>query len=155
MVTRRITWRVGIWCRPKTDGGLVLGRLVSKNISLVGIWLWRFPLDIDALWHCVIRSKYGLHRNGWDTWISSSSTHVCRSKFISQISFCFYFYFSLFFLSPLVKYKVGNGLRGREWLFCCSFSTGVPNFNHARGPCDSFLLTFRKIMELTPTSTPL
>lgn len=40
--------------------------LNMKNIALLGIWLWIFPLEQDALWPRVIRSTYGLQSNGWD-----------------------------------------------------------------------------------------
>lgn len=45
-------------CRPKVEGGFALGNVVSKNISMLGKWLWRYPLESYSLWHKVIRSKY-------------------------------------------------------------------------------------------------
>ncbi|KAL5540877.1 hypothetical protein UlMin_043269 [Ulmus minor] len=39
----------------------------KENKALLGKWLWRFPLEQHTLWAAVIRSKYGLNREGWDT----------------------------------------------------------------------------------------
>lgn len=36
-------------CRPKSKGGFGVVRLVTRNIALVGKWLWRFPLEVDTL----------------------------------------------------------------------------------------------------------
>ncbi|KAL5556911.1 hypothetical protein UlMin_039147 [Ulmus minor] len=54
-------------CKPKELGGLGIGNLILRNKALLGKWLWRFPLEQHSLWAAVIRSKYGLDRNGWDT----------------------------------------------------------------------------------------
>ncbi|KAL5563602.1 hypothetical protein UlMin_033349 [Ulmus minor] len=54
-------------CKPKELGGLGIGNLILRNKALLGKWLWRFPLEQHSLWATVIRSKYGLDRNGWDT----------------------------------------------------------------------------------------
>ncbi|KAL5583298.1 hypothetical protein UlMin_015740 [Ulmus minor] len=54
-------------CKPKELGGLGIGNLILRNKALLGKWLWRFPLEQHSLWAVVIRSKYGLDRNGWDT----------------------------------------------------------------------------------------
>ena len=53
--------------KSKETGGLEIGNLMAKNISLIGKWLWRFPIEQESLWHSVIRSKYGYHENGWDS----------------------------------------------------------------------------------------
>ena len=83
-----VSWEV--CCKPQEEGGLGLGNIVLKNKSLAAKWLWRFPLHPNSLWHQVIRSKYGLHPNGWDTNSASRVTHNCPWKFISQglPSFC-------------------------------------------------------------------
>lgn len=52
--------------KPKDQGRLGIGNLVSKNSALVRKWLWIFPLESDSIWQNVFRSKYGLHQNGWD-----------------------------------------------------------------------------------------
>lgn len=33
---------------------------------MLGKWLWRFPLEVNSLWYCVIKTKHGLRKNGWD-----------------------------------------------------------------------------------------
>lgn len=43
--------------RSKMKGGLGLGNLKKKNVSILGKWLWRFPLEQDSLWVRVIKSK--------------------------------------------------------------------------------------------------
>ncbi|WP_216667714.1 hypothetical protein, partial [Proteus mirabilis] len=41
--------------RTKEKGGLGIGNLRKKNSALLGKWLWRFPLEQQALWAMVIR----------------------------------------------------------------------------------------------------
>ncbi|KAL5578918.1 hypothetical protein UlMin_011360 [Ulmus minor] len=60
-----VRWK--IVCKPKEYGGLGIGNLMPRNKALLGKWLWRFPLEQHSLWAAVIRSKYGLDRNWWDT----------------------------------------------------------------------------------------
>ncbi|GJY51581.1 RNA-directed DNA polymerase, eukaryota, reverse transcriptase zinc-binding domain protein [Tanacetum coccineum] len=40
-------------------GGLSVGSLLSKNLSLLGKWKWRFLSETDSLWRKVIISFYG------------------------------------------------------------------------------------------------
>lgn len=54
-------------CRPKSQRGLALGKLVERNVALMTKWLWRFPPESDLLWHVVNKSKYGLQGNGRDS----------------------------------------------------------------------------------------
>lgn len=49
----------------KKHGGLALGGLENKNVALLGIWLWRFPLEQHSLWASIIRSKFGHSFNCW------------------------------------------------------------------------------------------
>lgn len=49
--------------RPKEEGGLGLGNIEAKNLSLLGKWLWRYLLEADSLWHKVIKSKFGSPRD--------------------------------------------------------------------------------------------
>ena len=53
--------------KSKSRGGLGIGNLKKKNLALFGKWLWSFLLEQNFLWGMVIRSKYGLHPNGWDS----------------------------------------------------------------------------------------
>ena len=52
--------------RSKDKGGLGIGNIAKKNEALLGKWLWRFPLEQNSLWCSIIKSKYGVHENGWD-----------------------------------------------------------------------------------------
>ena len=99
-----VSWKV--CCQSKEDGGLGLGNLVAKNISLVAKWHWRFPLETTSLWHRVIRSKYGVQQNGWDANIGIGATHASPWKFISQVYHSF---------SSLLSLRVGDGTRIRFW----------------------------------------
>ena len=67
-----MSWEV--CCRHKKEGRLGLSNLVSKNITLVAKWLFRFPLEPHSSWHQVIRSKYGLDKNGWDANTATQGT---------------------------------------------------------------------------------
>ena len=49
-----VSW--DICCKPKKQGGLVIGNLVLKIYALVAKWLWRFPLETTSLRHRVIKS---------------------------------------------------------------------------------------------------
>ncbi|GJU03619.1 mutator type transposase, partial [Tanacetum coccineum] len=42
------------------EGGLNIGSLKTKNLSLLGKWWWRFRIEKDALWRKVIKSIYGM-----------------------------------------------------------------------------------------------
>ena len=44
--------------KTKKFGGLKVGNLTKRNLTLLGKWLWRFPLEQDSLWHSIIASKY-------------------------------------------------------------------------------------------------
>lgn len=92
--------------RPRNLGGLAVGNIITRNIALLGKWLWRFPLERDSLWHSVIKSRYGMQGNGWDSQIGIRASARCPRKFISQglprfLSHC--------------SFVVGNGERIHFW----------------------------------------
>ncbi|KAL5577599.1 hypothetical protein UlMin_019298 [Ulmus minor] len=87
-------------CKPKELGGLGIGNLILRNKALLGKWLWRFPLEQHTLWAAVIRSKYGLDRNGWDTNRVTVGSFRNPWKFISQ---------GISNLSSHTKWVVGRG----------------------------------------------
>ena len=59
-----VSWDVV--CKSKAKKGLGFGKIVLRNVALLGKWLWRYPREGSALWHKVILSIYGSHSNGWD-----------------------------------------------------------------------------------------
>ncbi|KAM2004953.1 hypothetical protein FF1_000090 [Malus domestica] len=93
-------------CKSKEDGGLGLGNLRFRNVALLAKWLWRFPLEPNSLWHKVIRSKYGLHANGWDANPPRRGSSRCPWSEISAGSPSFL---------PSCKFVLGNGERLRFW----------------------------------------
>lgn len=70
--------------RSKEKGGLGIGNLKKKNLALLGKWLWRFPLEQNSLWAKVIKSKYGLKLNGWDSNLVTQGSFRNPWTFISQ-----------------------------------------------------------------------
>ena len=60
----------------------------------------------DALWYSVIKSKYGLNENQWDSGINHLGTHRNPWKYISSLYGEFH---------SLVAFKVGNGTKLRFW----------------------------------------
>ena len=63
-------------------------------------------MEQNSLWGMVIRSKYGLHPNGWDSNLVTRGS--CRNpwKFISQ---------GIALFHNFVKWKVGRGNRVCFW----------------------------------------
>lgn len=92
--------------RSKQKGGLGIGNLKLKNVALLVKWLWRFPLEQDALWARVIRSKYGLQPNGWDSNLLTRGSFRNPWKFISP---------GLNYFLQNVKLQVGNGTKIFFW----------------------------------------
>ena len=43
----------------KGMGGLSVGSIRAKNLSLLGKWMWRFHTEDTALWRKVIKEIYG------------------------------------------------------------------------------------------------
>lgn len=77
---------------------------MSKSISLVAKWLWRFSLVPTPLWHRVDRSKYGVQLNGWDANLGFGV--ACPWKFISQVYHSF---------SSMLSLCIGDGTHFRFW----------------------------------------
>ena len=91
---------------PKKKGGLGIRNLRSKYKALLFKWLWRFPNEQEALWAKVIKSKFGLHSNRWDSGLARRSTFCSPWKFISSLYEEF---------GQLVHFNVGNERRIRFW----------------------------------------
>jgi hypothetical protein len=71
-------------CSPIRFGGLGLRRIAVFNKVLLGKWLWRFGIERDKLWRCVIVAKYGTAGGGWFSLSSSGSYGVSLWKHISN-----------------------------------------------------------------------
>ncbi|RVX08577.1 hypothetical protein CK203_014299 [Vitis vinifera] len=82
-------------------GGLGFGKIVLRNVALLGKWLWRYPREGSALWHKVILSIYGSHSNGWDANTIVRWSHRCPWKAITQV-------FQEF--SKFTRFVVGMGI---------------------------------------------
>ena len=52
---------------PKAKGRLSIGNIVVQNITLIRMWLWRFPIEHNSSWHPIIKSKQRVQANGKDT----------------------------------------------------------------------------------------
>uniref|UniRef100_A0A803PSR8 Reverse transcriptase domain-containing protein n=1 Tax=Cannabis sativa TaxID=3483 RepID=A0A803PSR8_CANSA len=93
-------------CKPRSEGGLAIGRLELRNKGLLMKWLWRYPLEPNSLWHKVIKSHYGKAYNFWDTKWGVQASPRGSWKDISD-------YYGEY--NRLVKFKVGNGANIRFW----------------------------------------
>ncbi|RVW21771.1 putative glycosyltransferase [Vitis vinifera] len=51
-----VSWDVV--CKPKAIGGLGFGKIVLRNVALLGKWLWRYPREGSALWHEAITQVF-------------------------------------------------------------------------------------------------
>ena len=93
-------------CSPKDLGGLGIGNLDKRNIALLSKWLWRFPLEKEALWHRVIKAKYALLQNNWDPAGFGDSTYRNLWRSIQVAAEQFY---------QRTKWVVGRGNYVRFW----------------------------------------
>ncbi|KAM7480816.1 hypothetical protein LguiB_005399 [Lonicera macranthoides] len=92
--------------KSKEKGGLGIGNIAFKNAALLGKWLWRFPNEQNSFWCLIIKSKYGIHVNGWDTNLVTRSTHRNPWKAISS---------GIEKFKAFIRLKVGMGNSIRFW----------------------------------------
>ena len=71
-------------CKPLQLGGLSIRCLRSFNSALLGKWLWRYGMEIDALRRRVIEMKYGNDWGGWCTKKVTSAYGVSLWRYISS-----------------------------------------------------------------------
>lgn len=98
---------------PKIFGGLNVGSILNKNISLLFKWVWRLLHDSDALWQKVIRSKYGYSSSftAQDLVIPAGSgpwRFICSSIIKHPIA--------CDFLKSKIRKVVGNGRNSLFWM---------------------------------------
>ena len=77
-----------------------------RNKSLLVKWLWRFPREIEILWHKVIRSKYEMEEGGWWPCAVGNTTFRSSWKAIQGLLHVFLDH---------VRLKLGNGKRINFW----------------------------------------
>ena len=93
-------------CQAKENGGLGIGNLEMRNNALLLKWLWRFPKESHLLWYKVIRSKFGISPNQWDSKVVLRGTFKSPWKAISSLYGDFH---------QMVSFKIGKGNKVRFW----------------------------------------
>ncbi|KAK2639207.1 hypothetical protein Ddye_027002 [Dipteronia dyeriana] len=68
-------------CNNNTSGGLGIGRMVDKNVSLLAKWVWRFGFDRNSLCKKVLCAKYGIQVKilSWDWKSNVSSSYFIKA----------------------------------------------------------------------------
>ena len=79
---------------------------MNKNSALLAKWLWRFPLEEDALWHKVISAIYGILPNGWDPGVAEDRSFRSPWRLVSVVREVFY---------SRVSWRVLDGSVVRFW----------------------------------------
>ena len=103
---------------PKKKGGLGIRNLRSKKKALLFKWLWRFPNEQEALWAKVIKTKFGLHSNQWDSRLARRFTFRSLWKFISSLYECVFghsLFLSLFRMPSGVIKELEKIMRNFLW----------------------------------------
>ena len=93
-------------CKAKENEGLGIGNLEKRNKTLLMKWLWRFPRERQSLWYKVIRSKFGIHPNRWDSKVVERGSFRSLWKVISSVYRDFH---------QMVSFKIGQGNLVRFW----------------------------------------
>ncbi|KAK3199061.1 hypothetical protein Dsin_022476 [Dipteronia sinensis] len=100
-------------CKNKHFGGLGIGRVKEKGVSMMVKWIWRFGREEDSLWRKFLCAKYKLDSNliMWD--VSEISN---GSQFVKALS---RFYDNNHRVSRFIKQGfqivIGSGNRTRLW----------------------------------------
>ncbi|XP_028085774.1 uncharacterized protein LOC114286748 [Camellia sinensis] len=124
----------------KEKGVLAIGKIVARNMALLGKWLWRFPNECGSLWHAVIKSKYGIqchncsvasvagslvvflpwnfnfHRNLLDKEVSELISLLSRLENVS--------------LSPMLKDRLVWNIHSSDSFTCKSFLDKIIDTSH-------------------------
>ncbi|KAM7481594.1 hypothetical protein LguiB_006177 [Lonicera macranthoides] len=92
--------------KSKKMGGLGIGSIINRNDALLGKWIWRFSLEQNSFWHSIIRSKYSIQTNRWDSKVVLRGSFRNPWKAISLGIEKFVGY---------IRYKAGDGEKIRFW----------------------------------------
>lgn len=79
---------------------------IQLNRALMGKWLWRFAMEMDALWRKVVAIKYGSMSGGWCSEEARGSFGVGVWKCIRRGCDAF---------ASHVRYEVGDGSKVLFW----------------------------------------
>lgn len=80
--------------------GLSIHSIRATNRALLNNWLWRFGGEKNALWRCVVASKYGDDQFGWMSRMSSGAAGYGVWKGICKEMDSFF---------RFVTFKINNG----------------------------------------------
>ncbi|KAK3217730.1 hypothetical protein Dsin_011700 [Dipteronia sinensis] len=98
----------------KSLGGLRIGRISHKNISLLAKWVWRFGFEFPPLWKRVICAKYGLDSKllvwNWNCSAKASNFVKAIGSLFSANSI------SAKILDVGLKIVMGNGATTKFWV---------------------------------------
>ncbi|GKB05904.1 RNA-directed DNA polymerase, eukaryota, reverse transcriptase zinc-binding domain protein [Tanacetum coccineum] len=106
--------RLTLWQKviaDKKDGGLGVGSIKAKNLSLLGKWRWQFLNEKDALWSKVISKIYGSD-GGFDVRRGSRQKSSIWGSIIGSCSELNQFDISL---SNLIVKKISSGSQTLFW----------------------------------------
>ena len=78
----------------------------KREIVYLMKWLWRFPKKGQFSWYKVIKSKFGIHPNHWDSKVVKRGTFRSPWKAISFLYGEFH---------QMVSFKIGNRNKVRFW----------------------------------------
>jgi len=93
-------------CSMKVLGGLGVRNMIRFNRALLGKGLWRFAMEMDALWRNVVTIKFGSMRGGWCSKEVGGSFGVGEWKCIRRGCDAFVAH---------VRYEVGDGSKVLFW----------------------------------------
>ncbi|XP_077223402.1 uncharacterized protein LOC143857014 [Tasmannia lanceolata] len=101
----------GVEVLPITYLGLPLGDRIGKirlrNKALLAKWLWRYGEEKRALWHRVVREKYGKELGEWKAGVPVRGRGSAAWRSIASICGCF---------DQYIRFCVGKGDEVRFWL---------------------------------------
>lgn len=67
------------------DKGLAIDGILKRNVALSGKWLWKIPPERNSLRAAIIRTKFRLGRDSWNSLQLLQSIHRSPLKGISNL----------------------------------------------------------------------